>query len=53
VKTGWPGASILIILKGDRKIWEFLSNSDGSFTIPLEGGIYDVEFIAEGSVGLT
>jgi parallel beta-helix repeat protein len=42
-----PGASILVRPRGERNVSEYLSNPDGSFSIPLADGLYDVVIMAQ------
>jgi len=47
LKTGWPGVSILLTKRGERRVLEYISEANGSFNIPLENGGYDIELIAQ------
>lgn len=44
---GLAGVSILVKQRGSQKVLEFKSNSDGSYSIPLPRGQYDLEFLAQ------
>ncbi|MCB4755423.1 MAG: carboxypeptidase regulatory-like domain-containing protein [Elusimicrobia bacterium] len=44
---GRPGVSLLVTKRGDRRILEFVSETNGTFNLRLTNGLYDIEILAK------
>ena len=45
---GSVGVSIIIQNRAKNEVLEFISSPDGTFTVPLPKGLYDIYFLAQG-----